>query len=206
MDFKRRYYPIEEAAKIVNSTVEDLIHFAAHGEIKLHVLLAQGIYVNPVLLLESDQIFGDRPVGQVSGLKFNGIPVELSISDWCKYEADHENATFSELPARNFLDSGFHATPSGIVLGYWELLNSEWKKDKFKISTCKIVVMDHVIDKITQQSTQNSNQENSNARKQRIKSFVNHAYSSGRTKESAYAELAKNEGCGVDNIKRIYKS
>lgn len=43
-------------------------------------------------------------------------------------------------------------------------------------------------------------------RRQRITEFVDKAYANGRTKESAYQELAEIEKCGVDNIKRIYKN
>lgn len=41
-------------------------------------------------------------------------------------------------------------------------------------------------------------------RKQRIVNHVNSTAAQGRTKESAYLELAAIEKCGVDNIKRIY--
>lgn len=42
-------------------------------------------------------------------------------------------------------------------------------------------------------------------RKNRIKEFVDSAYREGKTKQSAFAEMAKSEGCGIENIKRIYK-
>lgn len=48
-------------------------------------------------------------------------------------------------------------------------------------------------------------QESPEDRRERIVHFVNTAHSQGRTKESAFAELAKAEACSVDNIKRIYK-
>lgn len=36
---KRDYYPIEQAAKLTNHTVEDLIHFGAAGKVPVYVLL-----------------------------------------------------------------------------------------------------------------------------------------------------------------------
>lgn len=42
-------------------------------------------------------------------------------------------------------------------------------------------------------------------RKERIKRYVNKAPSEGRSKESAFKELAIVEKCSVENIKRIYR-
>ncbi len=42
-------------------------------------------------------------------------------------------------------------------------------------------------------------------RRQRISEYVDNTFATGRTKESAYAELAEIENCTVNNIKRIYK-
>lgn len=41
-------------------------------------------------------------------------------------------------------------------------------------------------------------------RNARIKKYVNDAFAAGRSKKSAYAELAKSEGCTPGNIIRIY--
>lgn len=49
-----------------------------------------------------------------------------------------------------------------------------------------------------------ANAETPSDRKNRIRIYVDAAAAHGRTKESAYAELAESENCGIDNIKRIY--
>lgn len=50
-----------------------------------------------------------------------------------------------------------------------------------------------------------ANKETTAQRRERIKSYVDNAHRERRTKRSAYEELAETEGCGVENIKRIYK-
>lgn len=69
-----------------------------------------------------------------------------------------------------------------------------------------LVIMTKSITEFEQSIAESHRTENEIPRKERIKKFVNDAFAAGRTKESAYAELAEKEGCGVDNIKRIYKS
>lgn len=49
-----------------------------------------------------------------------------------------------------------------------------------------------------------ANVETASERRNRIKSYVGASAEQGRTKKSAFAELAKIERCSVDNIRRIY--
>ena len=46
---------------------------------------------------------------------------------------------------------------------------------------------------------------NDEKRSDRIKRYVDNQFAEGKTKESAFRELAESEGCSVENIKRIYR-
>lgn len=107
---KPHYYPIAEAAKIISVTEDRLVHFAANGDIRLHVLVPSRYRINP-LHLEKYDFFGERPAGLVIGLPVDR-PVFLNKEQWRNYEADGGNFFISTLDSGNFPQSEFSTPPS----------------------------------------------------------------------------------------------
>lgn len=45
---RRDYYPLEDAAKVLLCTANDLVHFAAIGECELYALPSREFYLVPI--------------------------------------------------------------------------------------------------------------------------------------------------------------
>ena len=329
MQIKKKYYQLEEAAKMLSLPKGDLIHLAAHDEITLHILLPSGLCSSPIWH-NADDPFGEN-LCHVMGFPAEGCAVEIFARDWKVFEADPAGAEIDYLPTSFDPESEFQKPPAGIEFCGWELLDKNWERYKLKIAECKIVILHDELNRLgdarsakplrkyweiypadailvfgdrlahylrlktwdvdlaiwllkgivpetyyilgekhfymfdglsinkdnrddivgemedikelyqsdpdsadrmsvtewiswsekngisvpwvqwAEKRNLLSSQETANCetpaqRRDRIKKYVNDSYASGNTKTSAYERLAEIEACGIDNIKRIYKS
>lgn len=146
----RRYFRLPEAAQMLRVSPDDLIHFAAHGDIDLHVLLPSSVYVNPICVA-TDDIFGD-PLKENYVIGIPAMePAKLSADEWRRFEADPTGASISSLSAENFSDLEFQRTPEGITLGWWQIVDSDWKPTTLRIADCVVVMTESSIIKANQE-------------------------------------------------------
>lgn len=76
---------------------------------------------------------------------------------------------------------------------------------KFSDDSIFVITTDALNDLIKKlNGNENSKNPTDTNRKQRIKDYVNKEYANGKSKKSAFEYLATEEGCDVENIKRIY--
>lgn len=118
---------------------EDLIHLAAHDEMKLHILLPSGLCSSPIWR-NADDPFGEN-LCHVMGFPVEGSAVEIFARHWKLFEADPDGAGIDSLPISFDPESEFQKPPAGIEFCGWELLDKNWERYRLKIADCKIVVL-----------------------------------------------------------------
>jgi hypothetical protein len=147
MKIIRKYYRLEEAAKLLSVSSDDLIHLAAHNELDLHVLLPSHARITPVWRPKDDP-FADNLWKPVSGFTVDQ-PIMLTDSDWRAYEADQDGAKFGHISSDTDLDGECASTPPGIEFGGWKLLDEEWNDTTVRIADCSIVIIQSEFQRLT---------------------------------------------------------
>lgn len=190
MSIKREYYPIADVVETLGCSMSDLIHLAATGKLNIWAMF--------------DRI-----------TSVNSLPPEDTWLDSAPQWIHCEDGEF--LTAHQFVrlpESYFREIEAGVAIPWIGGFTVEGMDGELfflgptqEQPGIRQFIKNEDVGRLQAEmvgSNASGNDETPLQRRHRIQSYVDNSSAAGKSKTEAMREVAKQEGCGLDNIKRIY--